>query len=80
MNTNDYVKYKFRELKAKKRAFGFEMQVHNPASIVAAAKAIEMAEWMDKDVLIEFKTDYSARELKIYTDNSALAGEMRLRC
>ncbi len=80
MNTNDYVKHKFRELKAKKKAFGFELNVYNAAAIIAAAKAIEMAEWMDKDALIEYKTDYSARELKIYTDNAALAAEMRLRC
>lgn len=80
MNINEYKERKFRELKAKKKTFGFELAVYDPASIIAAAKAIEMAEWMDKGVLVEFKTHYSARELKIYTDDPALSGEMRLLC
>lgn len=80
MNLNDYKKRKFRELKAKRKAFGFELAVRDATDIIAASKAIEMAECMDKDAIVEFKTDYGKSELKIYTDQTALAGEMRLLC
>lgn len=69
---------KMRELKSRKKKFGFEMSIFTTECITAAAKVIEVVNWMDKDALIDFSRDYGKSEFKVYTDNELLAEELRL--
>lgn len=74
------MKNSFRELKARKRKFGFESNsMYKPEHILYVAEAIKTAQWMDKEALFDYKTDMGRSEFRIYTDFEPLAEELRIK-
>lgn len=74
-------KGKFRELKARKRKFGFEIHsFYQPEDILVAAEAIKLIQWMDIDALPDF--DIAANgsaKFRVYTDNENAADQFRTK-
>lgn len=69
----------FREFKAKKAAFGFTTEV-GTSDIVSLGLFLATAlhgSKMGKDFLLESNQSGSSHELKLYTDNPALAAHIR---
>ena len=74
----DHAVIYFRELKAKKAKFGFDFGHITLRNVVAIGKFIEAleTEWAGKYLAEE--AGYNRPELKIYTDDEAVAAWIRL--
>lgn len=66
----------FRELRARKATFGFEVSI-NVATFLPIARAVENARNISDDVRMEMKINMGHGDVKIYTDDAAAADYLR---
>lgn len=68
-----------RELKARKRAFGFETTYvkADPALLRAFADMLDELKWVDPDAVVDTKDN--PLYFNVYTNNESLAASLRLK-
>lgn len=70
----------FRELKARKRKFGFEINsFYNPEDILVAAEAMKLIQWMDIVALLDLDISNMSAKFRVYTDNENAADQFRTK-
>lgn len=73
-------KGKFRELKARKRKFGFEIHsFYKSEDILVAAEAIKLIQWMDIEALLDLDISNGSAKFRVYTDNENAADQFRTK-